>query len=273
MKNETIAEQGRILIVDDDLPTRRGLGITLSGLGFSVIETARGKEAVALVRAVKLDAVLLDVDMPGMDGLETCKVIRQMEPILPILMLTVLDSEDDKVLALECGADDYITKPFHLRELTARLRSAVRRRNAMRSGKQSVLRFSEIELDRDKYQVTKNGRSIRLTPKEFEVLAYLMTNAGEPVSHARILKSVWGPEYGNEREYLRTFVRQLRTKIEDDPGNPRYLLTDSYVGYRFNDKVPEPAVKKTGNLPESVMPDPSLTAGEPVPNIDLPGRF
>lgn len=240
MNTETpIAAQGAILVVDDDVSTRRALRVTLSGLGFSVVEAARGEEALSLVRATWFDAVLLDVDMPGMGGVETCRSIRRAVARLPILMLTVMDSEDDKVLALDAGADDYITKPFQLRELTARLRSAVRRRNAQDSNRDAPIRQGHLELDPVKYRVTKRGRSIHLTPKEFEVLHYLMMHAGEPIPHARLLKSVWGPEYGSELEYLRTFVRLLRKKIEDDPQNPQYLLTDAYVGYRFNEQSVE----------------------------------
>jgi two-component system KDP operon response regulator KdpE len=209
-------------------------------MGFTVVEAARGEEALSLVRVSWFDAVLLDVDMPGMGGMETCRSIRRAMARLPILMLTVLDSEDDKVLALDAGADDYITKPFQVRELTARLRSAVRRRNAQDTNRDAPIRCGRLELDPVKYRVLKNGRPIHLTPKEFEMLHYLMMHAGEPIPHARLLKSVWGPEYGNELEYLRTFVRQLRKKIEDDPHQPQYLLTDAYVGYRFNEHAPEP---------------------------------
>jgi two-component system KDP operon response regulator KdpE len=213
--------------------------MTLSGMGFTVVEAARGEEALSLVRVTRFDAVLLDVDMPGMGGLEACRAIRHAVARLPILMLTVLDSENDKVLALDAGADDYITKPFHLRELTARLRSAVRRRNAIDVNRDQAIRLGQIELDPVKYRVQKSGRSIHLTPKEFEMLHYLMLHAGEPIAHARLLKSVWGPEYGNELEYLRTFVRQLRKKIEDDPRHPQYLLTDAHIGYRFNEPPSE----------------------------------
>jgi two-component system KDP operon response regulator KdpE len=230
------ARQGTILVVDDDASTRRALRVTLSGMGFTVVEAARGEEALSLARVSWFDAVLMDVDMPGMGGVEACRCIRHAIARLPILMLTVMDSEDDKVLALDAGADDYITKPFQVRELTARLRSAVRRRSAQDSNRDAPIRHGQLELDPVKYRVSKNGRQIHMTPKEFEVLHYLMMHAGEPIPHARLLKSVWGPEYGNELEYLRTFIRQLRKKIEDDPGNPRYLLTDAYVGYRFNEQ-------------------------------------
>jgi two-component system KDP operon response regulator KdpE len=213
--------------------------MTLSGMGFTVVEAARGEEALSLVRVTWFDAVLLDVDMPGMGGLEACRTIRHAVARLPILMLTVMDSEDDKVLALDAGADDYITKPFQLRELTARLRSAVRRRNALDVNQDHPIRIGQIDLDPVKYRVQKGGHPIHLTPKEFEMLHYLMLHAGEPIPHARLLKSVWGPEYGNELEYLRTFIRQLRKKIEDDPRHPQYLQTDAYIGYRFNEKPPE----------------------------------
>ena len=235
-----IAGQGTILVVDDDSSTRRALRVTLSEMGFTVVEAARGEEALSLVRVSWFDAVLLDVDMPGMGGVETCRSIRRAIARLPILMLTVMDSEDDKVLALDAGADDYITKPFQVRELTARLRSAVRRRNAQDANRDAPIRHGLLELDPVKYRVLKGGRLIHMTPKEFEMLHYLMMHAGEPIPHARLLKSVWGPEYGSELEYLRTFVRQLRKKIEDDPRNPQYLLTDAYVGYRFNEQISEP---------------------------------
>jgi two-component system KDP operon response regulator KdpE len=238
MNQESLTSgQGTILVVDDDVSTRRALRMTLSGMGFTVVEAARGEEALSLARVTWFDAVLLDVDMPGMGGLEACRTIRRAVARLPILMLTVLDNEDDKVLALDAGADDYITKPFQLRDLTARLRSAVRRRNTQDDYRDQPVRVGQIELDPIKYRVQKSGRSIHLTPKEFEMLHYLMSHAGEPIPHARLLKSVWGPEYGNELEYLRTFVRQLRRKIEDDPRHPQYLLTDAYIGYRFSDQV------------------------------------
>src|ERR1039458_7268846 len=233
------AGQGTILVVDDDSSTRRALRVTLSGMGFTVVEAARGEEALSLARVTWVDRVKADVNMPGMGGVEACRCIRRAVARLPILMLTVMDSEDDKVLALDAGADDYITKPFQVRELTARLRSAVRRRNAQDNNRDAPIRYGKLELDPVKYRVLKAGRSIHLTPKEFELLHYLMMHAGEPIPHARLLKSVWGPEYGNELEYLRTFIRQLRMKIEDDPRNPKYLLTEAYVGYRFNERPEE----------------------------------
>ena len=208
-------------------------------MGFSIVEAVRGEQALSLIRANRFDAVLLDLEMPGMGGLETCRRIRNTIGRLPILMLTVSDKEEDRVVAFDAGADDYITKPFRLRELTARLRSAVRRRNVSDESRDAPIRHGDLELDPVKYRVLKAGRKIHLTPKEFEILYCLMRRAGESISHARLLKSVWGPEYGNELEYLRTFVRQLRKKIENDPHNPQYLLTDAHFGYRFNEQLLE----------------------------------
>lgn len=226
--------QGTLLIVDDERSIRASLRTVLSNLGFTIIEAARGEEALALVRTASLDVVLLDINMPGMCGVEVCRIIRKTAPRLPILMLTVQGSEDRKVEALDAGADDYITKPFQLRELTARIRAAVRRSRTSDMG--DILVIGEIKLDAERHIVEKNGQVVPLTPKQFELLHHLMVNAGKPVPHARLLRYVWGPEYGNELEYLRTFIRQIRMKIEDDPASPKYLLTDPHVGYRFGNR-------------------------------------
>ena len=233
-------ESGLILVVDDELSIRRALHSTLYKLGFNTIEAARGEEALALVRTNHFDAVLLDINMPGMTGIETCRNMRRRFPLMPILMLTVRDSEDDKVEALDAGADDYVTKPFQLRELTARIRAAMRWASAS-APKQNepspVLRVGDIELDPVRRIVKKKSRPVHLTPKEFELTYQLMSYAGRPIPHSRLLNSVWGPEYGGELEYLRTFIHQLRKKLEDDPANPAYLLTDAHVGYRFVEKL------------------------------------
>jgi two-component system KDP operon response regulator KdpE len=226
----------KILLVDDEASIRRALRTTLRELGFEVVEAARGEEALSLARTVQFSAVLLDINMPGMGGVEACRRIRQFAPRVAILMLTVRDTEDDKVEALEAGADDYITKPFALRELTARIRAAVRRGQAPVNSASAPIRIGEIELDPGRRLVQKSGKVIHFTPKEFDLLHYLMSHPGFPITHARLLSSVWGPEYGNELEYLRTFIRQLRKKLEDDPASPRYLLTDAYVGYRFSER-------------------------------------
>jgi two-component system KDP operon response regulator KdpE len=162
--------------------------------------------------------------------------MRKNSARLPIVMLTVHGSEDRKVEALDAGADDYITKPFQLRELIARLRAVVRR-NRNSEQEEAVILVGDVSLDASRHLVLKNGRTVHLTPKQFELLHFLMINAGKPVPHAKLLRSVWGPEYGNELEYLRTFVRQVRMKIEDDPANPKYLLTESHIGYRFCESI------------------------------------
>ena len=233
-------ESGLVLVVDDELSIRRALHTTLHKLGFKTVEAARGEEALSLVRANSFDAVLLDINMPGMTGIDTCRNMRRFSPRIPILMLTVRDSEDDKVEALDAGADDYVTKPFQLRELTARIRAAMRWAKAPIAHEDQeapALHIGDIELDPVRRSVKKAGRAIHLTPKEFELTHQLMSYAGRPIPHSRLLNSVWGPEYGGELEYLRTFMHQLRKKLEDDPTNPRYLLTDPHVGYRFIEKL------------------------------------
>ncbi len=227
---------GIVLIVDDERSIRVSLRTILSNIGFEIIEAARGEEALSLVRTAQFDAVLLDINMPGIGGVEVCRQMRKESARLPIVMLTVQGSEDRKVEALDAGADDYITKPFQLRELIARLKAAVRRNQATESDGNVIL-IGDVKLDPARHLVQKKGRSVHLTPKQFELLHYLMSNAGRPVPHARLLRTVWGPEYGDELEYLRTFVRQLRTKIEDDPGNPKYLVTETHIGYRFSEAI------------------------------------
>jgi two-component system, OmpR family, KDP operon response regulator KdpE len=220
--------QTRVLVVDDEPSIRRALHTTLSSLGFQVEEASGAEQAVSFVRRERYDAALLDINMPGMGGIEACREIRQLSPRLPILMLTVRDSAEDKIEALDAGADDYVTKPFHVGELMARVRAAVRR-----SQENVVISIGDIELDLEHRLVKKSGNIVHMTPKEFDLLYCLMSNAGKPVTHARLLGSVWGSEYGDECEYLRTFVRQLRKKLEGDPSKPEYLLTDSHFGYRF----------------------------------------
>lgn len=224
--------------MDDDASVRRALHITLQTVGFSTSEASGGEEALMLAGTVKYDVVLLDMNMPGLDGVETCRQLRRLLPRIAILMLTVRDGEDDKVQALEAGADDYVTKPFHIRELTARVRAAVRRAQALEGNTDAIIRIGDIELDPTRRRVLKAGALIHLTPKEFDLLHHLMAHAGLPITHRRLLNAIWGLEYGDEIEYLRTYVRQLRKKIEDDPGNPRYLLTDLQIGYRFRDSDP-----------------------------------
>jgi two-component system, OmpR family, KDP operon response regulator KdpE len=230
-----VEQRWNVLVVEDDGGIRQSLFETLSALGFVVGEAANGEEALLRLRMISYDAVLLDINMPGMGGMEACRRICHDYPHLPIIMLTVRDEEDDKVEALGAGADDYVTKPFQIRELTARLRSAIRRSKILPVPLGSPTVIGSIALDPTRYRVEKQGQEIHLTPKEFEMLRYLMQHAGRPVPHTRLLTSIWGPEYGNEREYLRVLINQLRKKIEDDPAHPTYILTESYIGYRFRD--------------------------------------
>jgi two-component system KDP operon response regulator KdpE len=223
---------GSILIVDDDPGIRRALGATLAALGYKTDEASSGEHGIDLASRHPYDAVLLDINMPGMGGIETCRALRSKLPAAGILMVTVRDSEDDKVEALDAGADDFITKPFVIPELTARLR-AIRRGRTVSAGKPDLVVIGEITLDRPRRRVEKAAKPLHLTPKEFDVLEYLMSHSGVPVRHEQLLRAVWGADYSGEVEYLRTFVRQLRKKIEDSPGEPTYLMTDAFFGYRF----------------------------------------
>jgi two-component system KDP operon response regulator KdpE len=186
-----------------------------------------------MLRTAVYDAALLDVNMPGIGGLETLKQIRQSAMRLPVLMLTVRDEEEDKVKALDLGADDYVTKPFSTPELIARIRAAVRRFKAPARATDAPIEIGEIRLEPVKRIVTKRGETLHLTRKEFDILHCLMSRAGRAITYAKLLAAVWGAESREEIEYLRTYVNQLRKKIEDDPSKPVYLLTDVYVGYRF----------------------------------------
>lgn len=233
-------QEGKLLVVDDDPSVRRTLHTTLYSLGFDIGEAGTGEEAIALCRIVKYEAVLLDINMPGKDGIETCRELRRLLPRLAIIMLSVNDDYERKIEALEAGADDYVTKPFHMRELTARIRSALRRSRVSASQSDELISIGDVELHPARRLVLKSGEPVHLTPKEFDLLHYLMSHAGLPITHSRLLHVVWGSEYANQVEYLRTFVRQLRKKLEDDAGNPRYLLTDSHVGYRFIDPAQAP---------------------------------
>ena len=231
--------QGRVLVVEDDWAFRSALCMTLAGLGFDIGEASTGEEALARLNMDGYDAVLLDINMPGMGGIEACRRIRHTTSRLPILMLTVRDSQDDRVEALDVGADDYVTKPFQIRELCARLHAAIRRSRVPAAPSEPPIQIGSVKLDPVRRQVKSSGREIRLTSREFEALQYLMKNAGRSVPHARLLTILRGPGYENEREYLRVLINVLRKKLEDDPANPTYLLTDSYVGYRFCGSCPQ----------------------------------
>jgi two-component system KDP operon response regulator KdpE len=225
--------QGRILVVDDDPQIRRVMRTTLVVQGYEVADARSGEEAIEKFREGKYDLILLDMNMSGMNGIAACREIRSTSDVA-IIMLTVRDSERDKVTALDAGADDYVTKPFSTPELLARVRAALRRvPNNPESGPQSI-NARDLEIDLQARRVCVRGETIRLTPKEFDLLRHLASHPNVPVTHMKLLQAVWGPDYGEEVEYLRVFINQLRKKIEADPSNPQYILTEPWVGYRFH---------------------------------------
>jgi two-component system, OmpR family, KDP operon response regulator KdpE len=219
-----------IVIVDDEPQIRRVMRTTLTSQGYAVIEAKSGEEALEKLRTERADLILLDVNMPGISGLETCREIRRSGDV-PIIMLTVRNTEKDKVQALDAGADDYVVKPFGAEELMARIRAALRR--AAPGELLPAFKSDDLSIDFGKRTVALKGDPVRLTPKEFELLRQLVKNQGTSLSHRRLLQAVWGPDYGEETEYLRVFINQLRKKIEPDPRNPRYIHTDPWIGYRF----------------------------------------
>ena len=221
-----------ILVVDDEPQIRRVMRSTLSAHGYVITEAKTGEEALELLRKERPDLVLLDVNMPGMGGIETCREIRRSSDA-PIIMLTVRNAERDKVQALDAGADDYVVKPFGIEELLARIRAAMRR--APGGGEQGprTIRTEDLEIDFDARTATVRGKAVRLTPKEFDLLRFLVVNSNKAVTHRKLLQNVWGPDYGDEVEYLRVFVNALRKKVEPNPSKPKYLLTEPWIGYRF----------------------------------------
>jgi two-component system, OmpR family, KDP operon response regulator KdpE len=221
-----------ILVVDDEPQLRRTMKATLTDLGYSVIEARTGEEALDKMRQEPADLVLLDLNMPGIGGLETCRALRESFDT-PIIILSVRNTERDKVQVLDAGADDYVTKPFGIQELLARIRAAMRRQNPGGEGEAQVFSREGFEINFQSRRVTVNGRSVRLTPKEFDLLKLLVSHPNIPIPHRKLLQTVWGPDYGDEVEYLRVVVNQLRKKIEVEPSKPKYLLTEPWVGYRF----------------------------------------
>lgn len=223
---------GRILVVDDDPQIRRVLRTTLIAQGYEVDDAHDGGEALEKVREDKFDLIILDVNMPGMSGLEACRSIRNDSDVA-VIMLTVRNSEADKVEALDAGADDYVTKPFSSPELLARIRAALRRLPQAPDAVQKAIALDDVEISFSTRSVKAAGKEVRLTPKEFDLLQYMVTHPNVPLSHRKLLQAVWGPDYGEEVEYLRVFINQLRKKIEKNPSRPKYLLTEPWVGYRF----------------------------------------
>jgi two-component system KDP operon response regulator KdpE len=221
-----------VLVVDDEPALRKVIRSSLAASGFTVEEAGTGAEALGFIQQRPFDLVLLDVNMPGMSGVETCRQIRALAPNTGIVMVTVRDAEEDKVRALDAGADDYVTKPFRFRELVARM-GAVLRRTQASGAEPGILRAGDLKLDVERRLLWKRDEEIRLSPKEIDLLTFFMKNQNAPLTHVRLLRAVWGAEYGGEVEYLRTYVRMLRKKIEDDPARPQYLMTEAWVGYRF----------------------------------------
>jgi two-component system, OmpR family, KDP operon response regulator KdpE len=223
----------RILVVDDEPQIRRVLRATLTDQGYETLDAGSGDDALIMIRENHFGLVLLDMNMPGMGGLEACRSIRAKSKAA-IIMLTVHNLEVEKVAALDSGADDYVTKPFIMAELLARVRSALRRVHAApeRGGPGSV-HLENLEINLATRRLIVSGREVRLTPRQFDLLNFFLSNPNVPIPHKRLLQGVWGPDYGDQVEYLRVFVNQLRKKLEPDPSKPRYLLTEPWVGYRF----------------------------------------
>ncbi len=222
----------KILVVDDEPQIRRVMKIALTAEDYFVLDAKSASEAFERLRDDRFDLVLLDVNMPGISGLEACSEIRRTSEI-PIIMLTVRDAEKDKIAALDAGADDYVTKPFSMPELLARIRANLRRSNFSASNGPAAITFGDVELNLQTRHVSVKGRDVRFTPKEFDLLYYFVTHPNITISHGKLLQAVWGPDYGNEIEYLHVFVNQIRKKIEPDPAHPHYLLTELRIGYRF----------------------------------------
>lgn len=219
-----------ILVVDDEPQIRRVLKATLGGEGYQVADVRSGEEALEQIGDLKPDLVLLDLNMPGLGGLETCRRIRKASEVA-IIVVTVRGEEQEKVRVLDAGADDYVTKPFSMPELLARIRAALRRTATPKRERAPV---PGLDIDWQTRMVTVQGKQSHLTPKEYELLEFFLTHPNEAIPHRKLLQAVWGPDYGDEVEYLRVFINQLRKKIEKNPSKPEHLLTEPWVGYRFH---------------------------------------
>lgn len=226
---------GRILVVDDEPQIRRIMRTTLTGAGYEVDDAKNGEEALGKLREFRPDLVLLDINMPGMGGMAACRAIRA-DSDTAIIMLTVHNTEAAKVEALDAGADDFVAKPFSTPELLARIRAALRRLPGAQTSP-SQLRVGDLIIDFNARTVTRGGASNHLTPKELDLLRYLTQRPNEAVPHRELLQAVWGPDYGDQVDYLRAFIKTLRKKIEPNPERPQYVTTEPWVGYRFNGTV------------------------------------
>jgi len=222
----------RILVVDDEPQITRVLLRSLTSKGYDVRIAGDGDFALQTFHDWAASLVITDLAMPNMGGLELCRRLREISDV-PIIVLSVRGEEKAKVEALDAGADDYVTKPFGMDELLARIRAALRRQPA-NDAQARVLEVGEFRIDLDAHVVTHGGEELRLTPKEFDLLAHLVRNAGKVLTHRSLLGAVWGGDYTEQHEYLRVFIGQLRKKLEPDPSKPRYILTEPWIGYRFN---------------------------------------
>ena len=227
--------QQKILVVDDEAPMRKLLFTNLRANGYAVQVAADGSEALSLIDQHPFDLLLLDVNMPGPNGLQVLEAVRR-SAAMPVLMLSGRGRERDKVEALNLGADDYLSKPFGIAELLARVNALLRRVSPGPRGPLPPYRFQGLEIDFGARRARVDGIAVRLTRREFEVLAYLARNAGKVLLHRQVLQAVWGGQYGDESDYVWTFVQRIRRKIEPDRAHPRYVLTETGVGYR----MPEP---------------------------------
>src|ERR1700733_10652882 len=222
--------EGRILVVDDEPQIRRVMRTTLVQEGYEVFDARSGGEALDQLHSEKFDLILLDINMPGLTGIETCRQIRLVSDVC-IIMMTVRDKESDKVAALDVGADDYVTKPFGMPEMLARIRAVMRRNAPAPFAGIGNVWIGDVEVDFRARRLTSNGKQIRLSAKEFDLLSYLAAHPNRVIPHEELLHAVWGPEYGEEREYLRVFINRLRKKIEPSPQDPQYLIKEPWIGY------------------------------------------
>ena len=224
-----------ILVIEDERPIRRLLRASLSGQGYRVLEAETGREGVAMTASHRPELVVLDLGLPDMDGLDVVREVREFASV-PILILSARGKERDKIAALDAGADDYVTKPFGMGELTARMRVALRHAAAGDHGvEESVVSIGDLTVDFTRREVRLEDRKIRLTPIEYKLLGVLVRNAGKVVTHRQLLREVWGPTFVDQSHYVRVYMRQLRHKLEATPARPRYLLTEPGVGYRLTD--------------------------------------
>jgi two-component system KDP operon response regulator KdpE len=223
-----------VLVVDDEPQILRVMRASLPPRGYEVITASSGEEALDQIQKQMPDLVILDLALPQMSGLEVCRRVRKLAAV-PIIVLSAKGSESDKVAALDLGADDYVTKPFGMDELLARVRAVLRRLSTAESETQ-VLAVGDVIVDIAERRVVVAGKEVKLTPKEFDVFRYLVRNAGKVVTHRALLQTVWGGQSSEQTEYLRVFINQLRRKIEPDAGRPCYILTEPWIGYRFTPK-------------------------------------